>query len=417
MKILYVMVSISVIGLQATYTPSPYDLTIVGQVSFADGLGRLPIGLIDCLNYDLYINHVPTPGHYSCTDVSEEVRTVLTDPYAVPGNVALLFDILWAHEVVPSRFMPKESFIKIAYSMLESSEIPRQWVNILNEQFDAVVVPDPYYKEVYLRSGVHIPLFVLPHGIYIDELLAQTSKKKKATPFVFGCSAAYWPRKNHEVLIEAFSEEFGNDPQVILKLHGRTGSKSYVTKLTKQITDRGIKNIELIKKKLSKQGYENFFRSLDCYVLVSKGEGYSVTPREALALGIPCILSNNSAHKTIGASGCVYSVSSEISEPAYYSHLGMSGDYYNCSVKDVRKALREVYTHYSTYLNKAHKGRKWVERYTWKSLKKKFLNLIKPKKVKLGKDNVITDEYLMTSSQQLYDKYIQLIEKPYCHTL
>ena len=408
MKRVFIMVVMVMMGLQAAFTSSPYDLTIIGKVSFADGLGRLPIGLIDCLTYDLYINHVPTPGHYSFNDVSEEVQTVLTDPDTTPGNVALLFDILWAHKVVPSTFVPKESFIKIAYSMLESSAIPTQWVTILNEQFDAVVVPDQYYTEVYARSGVRIPIFVLPHGLYLTSLLEQPIKKSPTRPFVFGCSAAYWPRKNYEVLIEAFSQEFGNDPQVMLKLHGRTGSKTYLTKLTHQIADRGITNIKLIKEKLPKQDYENFFRSLDCYVLVSKGEGYSVTPREALALGIPCILSDNSAHKTICATGFVYRVPSEIEEPAYYSHLGTWGTYYNCSVEDVRKALREVYTHYSRYLTKARKGRKWVEQFTWKSLKDKFLSLIKPKKVVFGKDNLVTDEYLMTNSQKLLDKYNQL---------
>ena len=226
------------------------------------------------------------------------------------------------------------------------------------------------------------------------------------------------------MLIQAFHAEFGHDPKVQLKIHGRgrwfdefkltaikqnlkvpLRKKEKFTRGTHSITH----NIELILGSLSAKDYKNFFTSLDCYVLISKGEGFSITPREALALGKPCIISNNTAHQTIARTGCVYAVPSEIEEPAFYAHLGgYFGNYFNCTVEDVRAALREVYEHYSSYQDKALMGRKWVERYLWKNVKAEFRNLIKPQEVILGHENKLTEHYIMTTSQELYKKYYSL---------
>ena len=60
--------------------------------------------------------------------------------------------------------------------MFESSKIPNEWANILNNYFDIVVVPDSYLIEIYKNSGVNLPIFVLPLSISIEELLKLPKK-------------------------------------------------------------------------------------------------------------------------------------------------------------------------------------------------------------------------------------------------
>ena len=64
-----------------------------------------------------------------------------------------------------------------------------------------------------------------------------------------------------------------------------------------------------------------------------------------------------------------------------------------------------MYNNYSQYLLKARKARKWVKQYRWQNLKQQYLNLVKPREVILGNQNIITNEYLMTNSKKLYYKY------------
>lgn len=385
-----------------------YDLTIVGNIRWCDGIARLPISLTRLFKNELSINsiHQPNPNF---DNVMADEQTIFKNPDKSAGRVTILFDLLW----IPggktrASSVPEESIIKIAYSMLEGTIIPQEWVNILNKKFDLVVVPDEYYEMVYFSCGVRIPIFVLPHGIHLEEFLQRPTKKQTSQPFVFGCSAAFIPRKNQELLIKAFQNEFGNSPSAVLKIHGRDG---FVKPIKQALKQQGpIKNIEIIDRLLTQKQYIDFMQSLDCYVLLSKGEGFSLTPREALALGKPCIISDNTAHHTITKSGFVYGVPSNIMEPAFYHAFGREyGHNFNCRVDDVQKALREVYTHYDVYLKKAEIGRTWVEQYLWSNVKTKFLNLIKPHKVIMGNKNMVTDKFIMTTSEELYKKYLQVI--------
>ena len=391
-----------------------YDLTLVGQIKWRASLARLPISVANLFKNDLSINIIRTRGKLDLQDVPEDVQEILKNPDKTPGRVALFFDVLWSPNTVHADHVPQESLVKIAYSELEGTAIPDQWVEALNKQFDLVAVPDEFYKIVYQECGVKIPIFVLPHGIDIEELLLEPVKRHPSSPFVFGLSAMYIPRKNHMRVIEAFQEEFGNDSSVRLKIHGRWGEEYEVIekKLHAQKTRNLATNIEVIKAQLDNEQYNDFLKSLDCYVLLSKGEGFSITPREALALGKPCIISNNTAHCTLAKTDYVYAVPAEIKEPALYPVLGGCYGYnFNCTIEDARSALREVYNNFERYVEKAENGRKWVEQYLWKNVKAKFLNLIKPKKVILGEENLVTDDYVMTSSVDLYYKYLNIIDQ------
>ncbi len=391
---------------------SSIDLTIVGPIKYGDGAGRMPIGLADIFRQDFKINHIPVKFKDDFSDVQLTIKNILKNKDCTPGKVAILTHNVWNKSWGNvANLVPNDSLIKIAYSMIESTSIPTQWVEIFNHKFDLVVVPDFFYVDVYRNAGVNIPIFVLPHGIYIEDFLDEPIKGVPSVPFVFGTTASFVLRKNQALLIEAFHAEFGNDPNVKLKLHGRGGSRSYIKKITKQIKSKHVANIKLINTPFSDRQLHDFFKSLDCYVLLSKGEGFSVTPREALALGIPCIISDNTAHKTICKSGYVYAVSSSIEAPANYTWIfdGYIGNNFNCKIEDARKALRDVYTDYAKYVRKAEEGRNWVKQYLWKNVKGRFCNLIKPKQIILGDDNVVTDDYLMTTSEKLYKKYHELV--------
>ncbi len=398
-----------ILNLVCRTSKTAFDLTLIGPLHFADGLGRSTIILMDMLKRDLRINFICSREKIRLTDVVSSIRPIIMNPDTSPGKVSLLVDALW-YTWHPAYLYVPTSDIKIAYSMLESTEIPQQWVTILNNQFDAVVVPDKFLVQVYKQSDVKIPIFLLPCGLYLEEFLNHPQKKQKNTPFVFGMSATLTPRKNYLTLVKAFAQEFGNNPLVQLKLHARSTDKKSLASFKQIIKHLHLNNVELTVKSSTQQEYLEFMKSLDCYILLSKGEGFSITPREALALGIPCILSKNTAHTTICNTGLVRAVPSLIMEPAYYSEFKKHiGYYFNCKINDVREAMRDVYSNYEHYLSKAVVAREWVQQYTLKNLRPFYLNLIKPKKVTLGHYNSINEHGLITNSKELYRKYINLV--------
>lgn len=385
------------------------DLVLVGNLKPYSGLGKLPLLIINCLKTNVAVRYSSTPGFCELNGIPKNQQKIFKQSFCGFSKFSIFTDILYMRGGTSVNYIPP-SIVKFAYSMFESTGIPKQWVKILNNKFDAVLVPNDFLVKVYLDSGVNIPIFVLPCPLNLEDFFNQKNNLKKRNIFTFGMSGGFWHHKNHMKLLEAFSKEFGNNPNFLLKLHGK---KTRFTDIDKQLKDKitelRLTNVELIAEELSQQEYINFMQSLDCYVLLSKGEGFSITPREALALEIPCILSNNLAHKTICDSGLVCSVKSDIKEPAYYAYLDkVVGFQYNCEITDVQKALRNVYENYSFYKDLAKKGKCWVKQYTCEMLKNSYLTLVKPKEILLGKENKINENFLITNSENLYHKYLKL---------
>lgn len=385
------------------------DLTVIGGVAM-ESLSGVTANIIYALKDELNINFIQTSNRNILQDVPIEVINIVNGKSSSAGKVALLTDIIWHKWANNYELVPENSVIKLAYSMLESDAIPLQWVTALNTHFDAVIVPDPFLEQTYRKSGVTIPIFVLPCLLQLDDLFKQKIKSKRNKIFKFGTSCLINPNKNIEILIEAFSRTFQKNINVELIIHSREASAAQVNDLNKIIKNKKLLNCKIVSRRFNRADYIDFIKQLDCYVSISKGEGFSIIPREALALGIPCILSNNTAQKTICNSGFVHPVASSIKEPAFYDHLmGQSGFRFNCKINDVILSLKSVYYNYPKYLTKAQESLKWVSQYSIQALKNKYVNLIKPKRVLLGDRNIITDDYIETNSKELYTKYLSVI--------
>lgn len=381
------------------------DVNVVGALKFANGLGRVTTTFVDMFSRNFTVKFVDTRPYFTTLkDLPEPVKQVaLHKKRPLSQSVSILTDNLWAPNITPSLKVPR-SRIRLACSMCESTRIPGPWIQLLNKHFDAVLVPDDYFIDVYEQSGVKIPVFTLPLAVYLEDFLKVPLKENAGKPFIFGVSAALSRNKNVGMLIDAFAAEYKNNPNYLLKIHSLWEGTS--SEIRKKINKLQLNNVELLVGELPWKEYVRFMQRIDCYVLLSKGEGFSITPREALALGTPCILSDNTAHKTICKTGLVYAVPCPLQRPSEreFYHVDV-GDNFNCLLKDVRKALRAVPENYAYYLKQAPERRKWAMKYTFSALRNRYYTLLKPKKVIKGDRNELTSSYLMTKSDNLIKKY------------
>lgn len=385
------------------------DFSVTGRLIFADGLYRIPIIWIDALSNDLAINFFEShPNSITLRDLPESVNKVIHNQDRSAGKIGIYFDLIWDAYTNTDVNMP-DSIIKFAYTMLESSSIPWQWVERINSIFDAVIVPDEFLIKVYQNAGVKKPIFVLPIPMYLDSFINKPIKQNPGKVFVFGTSALFMPRKNQDTIIRAFAKIYGNNSKFLLKLHGRGTEEDYLLKLKKLIKKLKLKNVQIIHRSFDQKEYISFMRSLDCYIFVSKGEGFSLTPREALALGIPCILSNNSSHASLCKTQFVKPINALFKEPAYYPIFKQEcGFNLNIDQKDLEKAYVDIVNNYSYYKKLAPSGREWVNKFDLKYLQPLMHSLIKPKKVVFGSKNCIELDCITVNSESLFEKY-QLI--------
>jgi len=399
-----------------------YEVSVIGPLDPGDGIGRQALDLVKLVQDDFNVNFIDLRNNKST-----KLRYFLKIPFSTISEMMLsgnnLGKIVVLEGTLPynkreemglmkkafskSKIKDKENKLFIAYSMFESTDILKSWVRIINKHFDMVVVPAEFLIEIYEKAGVKVPIFVVPLGIKIDYELAQPIKKHRGKVFRFGNLGTLHDRKNQIVLVKAFEKLFKNRDDVELILNARNAEKQTLKILEDYIFLNDITNVHLSVKPLTQKEYHELSKTIDCFVYPSKGEGFSVMPRESMALGIPVIVSDNTGQSTIAASNLVRSVKSEILKPALYPALGDVTLGYNFDTKpeDLEDAMQDVYVNYDSYLKKSEQMRDWAAGYQYKNLKNLYKNMIRPKNLILGSKNEISNDYLMTNSTKLYNKY------------
>lgn len=386
------------------------DLLIGGILSFDLGIGKISYGIIDYLSDSLTIQYC-----------SSGVFSLGQDPYAIENKVHEATEQVDASFFLHIDSLPSilhddyteflsPSTIKCAYSMFEASAIPGFCADYLNNNFDVVLVPDPFLIEVYNKSGVTLPIFCIPTGLYLEKFLMIEEKKSSHKPFVFGCIANRWARKNLKKLITVFYELFGNDNNYALKIHA--SGYHCGESLEEYVDQLKVSNVFITSEMFEEDGCVDFMKECDCYILLSKAEGFSNTPREAMAAGVPCIITDNTAHATICNADMAIAVPSQEEIDAWDEvFLTVTGKQFDCKNDDVKKAMLFVVNNYQTCLTKAIKARQWVKQYEWSALKSLYTAFFRPKNIVFSTINSIdpSSQTVTTNDVSLCRKFKRLV--------
>ena len=181
------------------------------------------------------------------------------------------------------------------YLMWETDQL---WAPMLDlvKIYDRVIVTS-LLLDVYFKEN-DVEYTKLPHP-YEYKVNLPARIKKPTEPLTLGMTAGLWPRKNMLLLAESFARIWGNNDQVRLKLHTRTkpfDDNSWDISSQLELLSARFNNIEFVIEEFSRDDYANWMNTLDVYCFISAGEGYSVTPREALHMKKPVLLLDAHVH-------------------------------------------------------------------------------------------------------------------------
>ena len=174
-----------------------------------------------------------------------------------------------------------------------------------------VITPSNWSKMGFVRGGFkENDVIVIPCGVDL-KIFKPINKEKKSeirkklninnNHFVFLNVGAMTWNKGVNKLIVAFSEikKKYSFAKLILKdqsnLYKET-AKQYISKTKEKfptlLTDEVLSNIIVISKNLTLKELSELYGSCDAYVSSYRAEGFSLTPLEAAACGIPTILTS-----------------------------------------------------------------------------------------------------------------------------
>ena len=359
-QIFYLMFLLNIFAKNKIFNKLPKaNIALVGYFLENDGLGKITYSIYDSLLKKFDLSFISSrPGMV----IPNYVKVGSKNKYY---DIVIFNDAIGYNDYFMADNMP-DGKLKICYSMFESSEIPYEWVNYINEKIDIIIVPNKYLSDVYKISGVNKKIIVLEPGIKdLEDFLSYEKKKINNKKFTFTYSSTFLERKNHFNLLRAFFNAFGNSDDFKLILHGRGAEENVLKKIKEFIDFNKITNVKLILKNLNRQEYISLIAESDCYVAISKGEGFSITPRESLAAGVPTIVSNNTVQKTLCESNRYIKIESPIVQPADYKmFFGRDIGYcFDIDINELSEKLKEVFNNYDYYFKKAQLDRSWLAFY------------------------------------------------------
>lgn len=183
---------------------------------------------------------------------------------------------------------------KIGFTMLETTGIPKEWVKQCNSM-DEVWVPSNFNVKTFIDSGVRVPIHVIPLGIDPNYYSPNIKSYKKHGKYTFLSVFEWGERKAPEILLKAYTKAFTKKDNVLLlcKVINNDGSININEEIRKlQLPENGPEIIFLYNTKFADYDMPTLYRSADCFVIPTRGEGWGMPILEAMACGLPTIATN-----------------------------------------------------------------------------------------------------------------------------
>jgi glycosyltransferase involved in cell wall biosynthesis len=214
---------------------------------------------------------------------------------------------------IPDAYRPMPGVgLKVARTMFETDRIPEHWVEILN-RFDRVWVPSGSNLESFAKSGVDpAKLRVVPSPLDTRRFTRPVEPLDipGRRSFNFLSVLDFQLRKGWDVLIKAFAEAFGPDEDValILKVFSyRRLSQARIRQEMEKLLGRELPpNIIPYFKELGTDEMPALYAAADAFVLPTRGEGFCRPAAEAMASGLPVIITGWGGHLDFAAPETAY---------------------------------------------------------------------------------------------------------------
>lgn len=334
------------------------ELTLMYTHSMSIGYGRLGVKLADALRDmevmvydDLGDPPLDDPGR--TTEANDRTGRLLAGS---PTNV-----VSWVSVPTHARWWYKDQYAS-CFTMWEASVLPESFRDTLHE-FDSLIVPSTQNLELFSRY--HNNVHLAPLGVDIERW--QFVPRSNPDRYFWFLTGGSGKRKGVDLTFDAFrtvfkgwKKKWGPEPQLMMK--NPKGEPQY----------RGYDRVVMSSGHLSNQAEVDLYASAHCYVQPSRGEGFGLQPLQAMAQGIPTILTNAHGHSSFAEYGIPLGWHWDKAE---YFIYGDAGDWWEPDFDELCELMWDVYNNYGHHqVRAAHIATSVIpQQFSWAECARKFI--------------------------------------------
>lgn len=307
------------------------------------GSSRELVAALDKLGVRVSYRYVYGPGTVIPGEEAEHGESHLADLIRTRKLEAGVPQVVYAQG---DRFEANSGTYQIGFTMLETDGVPRDWVRQAN-LMDEVWVPSRFNAGTFRDSGVTKPIYVVPLGVDPHHFSPSITAKPLAGVYTFLSIFEFGERKEPGLLLRAFNQEFRADEPVILLakvMNADPDVDIHREVADLQLDPRGGRIHLSLNQVVPTHQLGILYRSADCFVLPTRGEGWGLPIIEAMACGLPVIATDWSAHCDFMTADNAYPLPLETLVPArakcpYYAGFRWAEPSYT----QLRRLMRHVF--------------------------------------------------------------------------
>jgi len=293
-------------------------------------------------------------------------------------------DIVIRHQFPPNALAPREGRW-VMIQPWEFGSLPLAWVQKINAEVDEVWVPSRYVEAQFTQSGVDpARVQVIPNGVDTDcfkpGLALYPIPSPKTFKFLFVGGTLY--RKGVDVLLQAYLRSFSAEDDVVLvikdvQIYQGQDSADLIHEF--QGTP-DTPSIYYLNQDLGDQEMVQLYNACDCLVLPYRGEGFALPALEAMACGLPVIVTAGGPTDDFVNDATGYRIPARKQTFGNREVLGLKTASDLWMLEPDGSALAQALTHVFQHRQEAqHKGTQAIQnvaRWTWKQAAGRVLERI-----------------------------------------
>ena len=265
-----------------------YSLAIVNR-KLAEAMHKMKVG-------EISIYATEGPGDYE--PKSEDLIDKPLAKQLWKKSAYTIYPDVTIRNMYPPRVNDVKGALNFQSFAWEETLIPKKYIDDFNKHLDGIGTTSNFVTESLKMSGLNIPVMTIGNGVDLpenfNELKPYKLKTKKNVKFLHVSSC--FPRKGVDILLKSYFEEFTDKDDVCLiiktfpNIHNNI---EYTLGALKNKFKDSSPEVEIINRDLPQDEIYSLYKSVDCYVQVSRGEGFGLPVAEAMLAKLPVIVSNN----------------------------------------------------------------------------------------------------------------------------